>query len=217
MNISILNIRKSRFSKIAPIWTLGILGNGCFLAGGAMRTLLVDEEVADFDLFFTEKPFEEKQKELSIEINFETTSEEAKKEFVYSARVSQVKDTLEREKFKLIFFCPEGKLLTYKKGSIKIQLVLEAWGHPEEVISSFDFNATKAAFDGEKVFIAREFIKDVKTKKLSINLITYPVSTIKRLIKYSNKGYNVNDACIQFMRQVSGIVFNEENLRLYID
>lgn len=217
MKIHINNVRKSRFSKIAPIWALGIIGKGCFLAGGSIRTLLVDEEASDFDLFFETKTFEEKQKEFSVDVNFESTSAEVKNECIYSERVLEVRSILEREKFKLIFSCSEGKLFTYAKDNLKIQLILEKYGIPENLIGDFDFNACKAAFDGEFLYIPKEFVRDVKTKKLSINVVTYPVATIKRLIKYSNKGYNVNNACMEFMGAVQGLTFNPENLRLYID
>ena len=108
-------------------------------------------------------------------------------------------------------------MFTYKQGDIKIKLILEWWGTPEKVIGGFDFNATGAALDSEFFYFSRGFIKDVKTKNLSINTGTYPAATIKRLIKYKDKGCHINGAIVEFMENVSGQVFDREMLRLYID
>ena len=71
--------------------------------------------------------------------------------------------------------------------------------------------------DNEYIYLEREFLKDLKTQKLSINTVTYPVATIKRMFKYQQKGYNINDACVEFVRHVSMTQFDEEKMRLYID
>jgi hypothetical protein len=217
--IPILKLRRSRFNKIAAFWNLGIIGNGAFLAGGAIRTLISDEEVADFDVFFDVAPIspEDESKLKAIEDGEILDFDDGILVEPPHPRVEEVKRILEREKFKLIFECPERKMFSYKKDNTKIQLILEIQGKPEEIINDFDFFACCAAFDGNFIYFPTQFVRDVKTKKLSINQITYPVATIKRMVKYAAKGYNINGACFQFMTQTSGAIFDEEQLRLYID
>ena len=217
MKIKLSHLRKSRLNKIAPLWLLNIFQYGCFVAGGATRSLINQEEIADFDIFFCEQP-------MTVELiapfdltDITATSPTIEKKITYSASVLAIKRLLVKEKYKLVFSCPEGKLFTYKQGEIKIQLILECHGQPEEVIGGFDFNATCAALDDEYFYFSKQFIQDIKTKKLSINTVTYPAATIKRLMKYKDKGYGINDAIVEFMKNISGKEFDAEKLRLYID
>lgn len=217
--IPISNLRRSRFNKIAAFWNLGIIGNGAFLAGGAIRTLISDEEISDFDVFFDVAPISPEDSAKIEKLNNGEILDLDDGILVDPPhpRVEEVKRILQREKFELIFECPEGKMFSYKKDNMKIQLILEIQGLPSEIISDFDFFACCVAFDGSFVYFPTQFVSDVKTKKLSINKITYPVATIKRLVKYSAKGYNINGACFQFMTHTSGEIFDGEKLRLYID
>lgn len=216
MKINISNIRKSRLTKVAPFLVLDLMTEGCFLAGGSIRSLVADEEVADFDVFFKEQPVFETIVEADAQ-NILVTSADTEVLRTYSQVVKNVRRILEIEKFKLVFACPVGKLFTYVKDGIKIQLILQTWGDPQDVINDFDFNACKAAIDNQFVYIDRSFLKDVKSKVLSIHKITYPAASIKRLVKYSNKGYNIGNACMQMAREISTIVITDDNIRLYID
>lgn len=218
MKHPISNIRRSRLTKLAPFILLGVLSEDCFLGGGAIRALINnDEQVADFDIFFREKPFITIAKTLDLVVDINSTSESTQLEYQYSEAVKNVRSILEAERFKLAFKCPEGKLFTYMKDGVKIQLILETWGEPEAVIDAFDFNACRAAMDSKFVYLDKNFVRDVKTKRLTAHRITYPVASMKRLIKYANKGYNVNEACLEMTKQIAGTQFNAEQLRLYID
>ncbi len=217
MKIKLSHLRNSRLNKIAPLWLLNIFQYGCFVAGGATRSLINQEEIADFDIFFCEQPMTVELIESFDAMDLTASSPTIEKKITYSPAVLAIRRRLIQEKYKLVFSCPEGKLFTYKQGNIKIQLILECWGQPEEIVNSFDFNATCAALDNEYFYFSRKFIKDVKTKKLSINTVTYPAATIKRLMKYKDKGYNINSAIVEFMENISGQAFNKEALRLYID
>jgi hypothetical protein len=198
------NIRRSRFSKVAAFLNLGILGEGVFLAGGALRTLIdKKEDVSDFDVFF------EPNKGVMLDGQGNI--------FIGHARVIQTRYLLEKEKFVCIFECPAGELYTYVKDGMKIQLITVSFRPPKETILSFDFGACQAAYDGGTFICTPQFIRNIITKKLSVELVTFPVATIKRMLKYAKKGYNINDAAVEFMQKVSGITFNEADLRLYLD
>ena len=196
--MKINNIKKARLSKLTPLLDLGVLGNGVFVAGGSMRTLIVDEEVCDFDMFFESGQL-----------------------------VDDVRDKLEVAGYELVFECPEGKLFTYAfikdDGSkIKVQLILETMGSPESVIDTFDFTACCAAYDGTTLFLNPRFVRDVKKKSLELHTLTFPVATLKRMIKYSNKGYNVNEAARSIVDTIQTVLlgggfFDDDDLRVYID
>ncbi len=205
MILNTKNFRRSRLMKIAGILQLGIIGRGSYLAGGALRTLLdPKEQISDYDIFF---------EDMRRSVLDELYDEEPKN----MARVKEVQDILLTEGFKCVFECPLGELFTYKLGDIKIQLILATVGEPQNVITTFDFGACRAAFDGNTLYFDKEFVRDTKTKRLSVQSVTFPVATIKRLVKYANKGYNINNATLQFMEKVSGQVWDGDQLRLYVD
>lgn len=217
--IPIQKLRKARFLKLAGVCSLDLFQHGAFLAGGALRTLIADEEISDYDIFFSRLEPEvidatEHNKFDMFDLDLVSDSEPSPPKYL---NVEAVKRILEKERFKQVFACSEGKLFTYTKGAIKIQLILENSSYPEDMIGGFDFGACCAAFDGNFFYYSKAFIRDVKTKKLSINAVTYPAATIKRMVKYAKKGYNISEACVEFMKHISGQVFDEEKLRLYID
>ena len=74
-----------------------------------------------------------------------------------------IKNKLTSTGFEIIYECPNGFLFTYKKNSVKVQLVCRQYfSNPEELISSFDFTVTCAATNGKFLYYTRPFIKDIK-------------------------------------------------------
>ena len=146
-----------------------LIGNGVTLAGGLLRTLISQTEVlspekTDIDLFFE-----------------------------FPKMVALVKEFIEKtEEFEKIFECPEEKLTTYKhtKTGWKLQLItVNYYKSPVEVISSFDFTCTMFATDGNKLYMGETSIEDTMEKRLRWNVITYPASSLRRMMKYARKGY----------------------------
>jgi len=186
---STIGVRRHKFYKVRPV--LKYLNENIYLAGGSLRTLLKcsGENVSDFDLFF--KTFEEVQK---------------------------LRDKLEDDGWKNTYECPEGKLYSYKKKDHKIQLICETeYSSAEELILSFDLSACMVCYYDGVLTFTREFVRSVKTKKLRTCRVSFPVATIKRLIKYAQKGYECSMAAEDFCRQVSGLAFEGDQFRHYID
>ncbi len=183
------NIAAYKFHKLRPV--LKYLNENVYLAGGSLRTLLKcsGEQVSDFDLFF--KKFEE---------------------------VLPLRTKLEVDGWENTYECPQGFLYTYKKGNHKLQLICETeYSSANLLVSSFDFSACMAAWHCGILTFTREFVRSVKTKNLRTCNVTFPVATIKRLIKYAQKGYNASLAAEDFCRQISGKTFDRQDLRHYID
>lgn len=183
------NVSVYKFYKLRRI--LKYLNENIYLAGGSLRTILKcsGEQVSDFDFFF--KSFQE---------------------------VSPLRKRLCDEGWEMVFECPDGFLYTYKSGNHKLQLICETeYTSATALISSFDVSACMAAWHNGVLTFTREFVRSVKTKNLRTCNVSFPVATIKRLIKYSQKGYNVSIAAEDFCRQISGKVFENDQFRHYID
>lgn len=80
----------------------------------------------------------------------------------------------------------EGKL---------IQLIFKKfYESPEKIINDFDFNAIRGYMTKDGYFISEEMIIDLENKALSINLITKPIKSLERLVKYVRQDYDVKEA-----------------------
>lgn len=182
-------IKNYKLHKLRPI--LKYLSENVYLAGGSLRTVLKcsAEDVSDFDLFF--KSFE---------------------------AVQPLRTKLEEDGYEKVFECPKGFLYTYKKNKHKVQLICETeYASVEELLGSFDVSACVSGYYGGLVYYSREFVRSVRTKKLRTCNVTFPVATLKRLIKYSAKGYFCGDAAEDFCREINGKVFDSLMMRHYID
>jgi len=174
-------------------FVLSLVGDGCILAGGALRKLVNPSDIlCDYDLFFT--------------------SEDS---------FSKTKGVLEEsERFSKVFQCPEDKLVSYKdEGGVKVQLIKKRiYKDLLDVISSFDITACCAAWDKVSFKSNERFIFDVLHSKLNLNTVEYPVATLKRILKYSHKGYKMSsDACKEYVKMVSVMDLSDEDLEFYID
>lgn len=182
-------IKNHKLHKLRPI--LKYLSENVYLAGGSLRTVLKcsAENVSDFDLFF--KSFE---------------------------AVQPLRTRLEEEGWEKVFECPKGFLYTYKKNKHKVQLICETeYPSIEELLNSFDVSACVSGYYGGLVYYSREFVRSVRTKKLRTCNVTFPVATLKRLIKYSAKGYFCGDAAEDFCHEMNGRIFSGLEFRHYID
>jgi hypothetical protein len=176
------------------------LGEGVWLAGGALRQLIdMDEKIADFDMFFSDK------------IKLHET-------------IMKIEDRkiLSESEFELVFQCPEGKLRTYKnKLNMKIQLVSENfYKDPEELLSRFDIRASRFAYDGKTLYYYHSSVRDVKKKEINFHALDFPNATMKRVSKYSAKGYKLTSkAAEKFTSYIYDCGMNRQPIdgRFYID
>lgn len=166
------------------------------LAGGAMRSLISNDEISDYDLFLIDSHHKE-----SIKSNI-------------------VKAWENSSEGKIIFKCPQGKLYTFMtKDRVKIQLIdKRPYKDCDDLVNSFDFTACSAAWDGQRFYKHRRFAFDVINKRLNINSIQYPVATLKRMGKYQLKGYSLtSQAALDLVEMISARQWGEDEKSLYID
>ena len=76
-----------------------------------------------------------------------------------------------------------------------------------DVIDSFDFTCTQFVTDWEDGLMGETAEKDTNDKHLVINKIMYPASTLRRMMKYSRKGYHMEEN--DFQKFVS-LVWNHD-------
>lgn len=171
---------------------LSLLGGGVVLAGGALRALVdASEEISDYDLFVLDQGI-----------------------------IPKLKSSLEALEYNLCFECPKGQLYTYKNlDGTKVQIINKrAYKDCEDLIASFDITACCAAYDGEVFYTNERFVFDNLNKLINLNKVEYPNATLRRIVKYSNKGFKLSNAAVTtFTSTVNGMVLTEDNTEFYID
>lgn len=216
------NLKGYRRVPTAWIMTSGLINKDVWLAGGSLRTLIdPNDTICDYDLFFRE--------------DIRSHSIEDVKWHKHKWNMSDTREKLNKLGFNCTFECPEGKLYTYelikkvpivgkwnstRDEKIKVQLICEHFYQtPEELLSTFDLTPCLFATDGEYFWTTKLAISDVKKKIARCFKLTYPVATIKRLIKYANKGYNVNPAIQDVVSNLieHRDILASDSMRFYID
>ena len=153
------------------------------LAGGAIRSAFEGTPANDYDIFFIE---ETEPDPLKIDLDSHVQG--------VALRMTQVSEYLTKRGFKLVFACPEYNLMTLKAGNVKIQLINRQRNVSiESILEMFDFSVCQfATSEFATLWTTPRAIKDVKSRRLSINRVDYPAATLNRLHKYRNYGYTIN-------------------------
>lgn len=101
----------------------------------------------------------------------------------------------------------------------KIQLIKIFFNSVTETIAEFDFTVCCAGVDRTNVYHHETFFVDLARRRLVINKLPYPLSTLRRLQKYILKGYKIcNGGIVQLGTAIHQMVdTNPETAELYID
>jgi hypothetical protein len=140
----------------------GLIKKHGFIAGGACRSTIQDEEIKDFDIFcFSKEDYEPLKQIISNMYGIKRENE-------------------------LVYQCNNIQLIKPRENKY-----LKTYGTPYEVVSKFDFSVCRVyTLDGINfIKIDEQFENDCQKKILRIQNIVCPISTLKRSIKYSKKGY----------------------------
>lgn len=147
--------------------------DGPWIAGGALRrTLLGKEPESDFDFFFRD----------AEQLAAFTSALEA-------AGLSKVRETAHH---------------VHYRGTIgdsgihrDIQCIRFAfYQNAEAVIDSFDYTICQLAFDGKTLTLGEFTLWDLGRRRLAIHKITYPVATMRRMLKYTSQGFTACAGCM---------------------
>jgi len=147
-----------------------------YLAGGAIRRVLLKQPLdSDFDFFFSD---ESHLKSWQDQLKGFTKERETAHHIQYKGFV-------------------EGSDLPVVIQAIKFKY----YSSPEEVIDSFDFTITQFCLHGGYLHTTPEALWDAGRKKLVLHKMTYPVATMRRLLKYSNQGFTACSGCMSSLYQ----------------
>lgn len=145
------------------------------LCGGAIRRAILKQPLdSDFDFFFC--PFVESDK--------------------YSCETSKqiINGILTTQGFKLKYSNHFNE--TWCNKDIKIQLIKKEYGSIEDILNSFDFTICQFAILGDVLYTGPYSLWDLGRKRLVVNKITYPLASMRRVIKYTKQGFYACDGCL---------------------
>lgn len=146
---------------------------GPWLGGGALRrTVQGQEPTSDFDFFFQ---CQDQLDAFAKELEAKGLKQIKKTDHHVHYRGTLGESKLERD-IQLI------KFKFYQSG--------------EEVLNSFDYTICQLVYDGEQLSVGDHTLWDLGRKRLAINEITYPVSTMRRMLKYTSQGFTACSGCL---------------------
>ncbi|TQN55362.1 hypothetical protein FLX27_29990 [Agrobacterium tumefaciens] len=149
------------------------LGGGAWMAGGAIRRTLIGQALdSDFDFFFK--------------------SAEALAEWE-SGLPSGLKLVRETEHHKHWRGTIYGSDLPIDVQAIRFRFYENA----EQVIDSFDYTVTMFVLDDDDMVTTPYALWDLGRRKLAVHKISYPVATMRRLLKYTKQGFTACAGCLQ--------------------
>jgi hypothetical protein len=91
---------------------------------------------------------------------------------------------------KVIWESENGMKVTYKGNTFDLVKIFAP--NPLATIGRFDFTISMLATDGKEVYYGNNTLKDLQDRKLVINNIVNPLSTLKRVLKHYKKGFTMS-------------------------
>ncbi len=169
----------SRFTEVEKLELFKVLielpqltREGPWLAGGAVRRTLIGKSLdSDFDFFFRDKDQFDSFKAKLIDLGCE------------SMRVTDHVETYQ-------IYIKDAKRIVQP---IKIQY----FDSLESVLDSFDFTITQAGYDGIDLVLGKYTLWDLARRSLALHKLTFGVSTLRRMIKYTNQGFTACSGVLQ--------------------
>lgn len=166
-----------------------ILKNGAILAGGSILAHFdTTYSVRDLDIFFIRSPYV-----------VDTTKE-----------IDRVENQLEGAGYACIETSLTGLVKTYqRKNNLgetvnlhtpTIQVIRRTFPTIFKLFESFDLCLCQMAFDGTQIIRTKKAAYNLRDKKITVNNISRPYNTLQRLIKYKDRGFNIEPAIGQWMR-----------------
>ena len=145
---------------------------GPWLAGGAIRRTVLGQSLdSDFDYFF-----------------YDEAQLRAFADAIVALGGTLEKSTEHHESYRVLI---DGK-------SRLVQCIkFKYYETAEQVVESFDYTICQLASDGSRLIVGEHTLWDLGRKRLAIHEITYPVSTMRRMLKYTRQGFYACAGCMQ--------------------
>lgn len=157
------------------------LGDGVWLAGGAIRRTIQGAKLdSDFDFFFQ--------------------SEEKFQEFLNlilkGGRVELLEHTKTEHNEQL-----KVKSIVNNQEYILQLIKIDYYPTLADCLETFDYTICQFGLDGETLYAGDFSLWDLGRKRLAVNQITFPVASLRRLLKYSKQGFYACTGCLQTILQ----------------
>lgn len=165
------------------------LPEGCYISGGFMVSLLLgDKNSKDIDIFCnSESAFKEICNMILNLSNKSRNPDEESDSWAYEGYNCTSDKSFNNGMNKDTRFL---KFVNENDRRPDIQVMKMCWyDSPDHVIDTFDFTIVQICADREFIYMNPLTQLDLASKRLVLHRMQFPASTIRRLIKYANKGY----------------------------
>lgn len=100
----------------------------------------------------------------------------------------------------------------------KVDIVRLPFRDPQVCIDSFDFTVCSAAIDHlGRFYCHKRFFQDLEAKALVVNQLPFPLSTMRRMQKYIQKGYTIcQGGILEIAKAIQTIDLEREKV-FYVD
>lgn len=162
-----------------------------YIVGGALRRTLVHGNLTtDIDLMFgSEKVFEAFKNELQYEIG--------NGDYAIPDKIQCMQETKHYTNFNIDLLTKARDCVeTYKIQCINFAYFVDI----QDCLDSFDYSIAQFGIrldDLNTIYAGDYSLWDLARKKLVVNKITYPVASVRRMLKYKDQGFTICNGCIQ--------------------
>jgi hypothetical protein len=174
-----------------------INSQGVVIAGGAIVSLLLDQEPKDYDLFFPTLDIR------NTVYNYYTHCYSAELTKGATTRINNRGEIVLDEQAHALGYVinEEGQAGTYDPKIItrnaitlnnKIQLVTRQYGYKTQILNSFDFAHTKVAYSypTNELYLDKAALESILTKELRYGESQYPIAALMRAHRFMRRGFD---------------------------
>lgn len=160
--------------------------NELFITGGAITSLILDEEVNDYDIYF-------KNYKMCVEMmNLYAHSYFLDKIVTYQVEGNELTIKKDGSYYDEIVECATENAISF---SNKVQLIIKYYGNPKDVCSKFDFKHSKAYYDylTDEIYIDDDILECIKSRKLVYVQSQFPLNALLRANKFIKRGWKLDN------------------------
>lgn len=172
-----LLVEPETFDSISDNTNVKRIDVDCWVAGGALRDYFsVGHPQSDIDIFFPSQQEYDKVKDCFL-------------------RYTQGEIAYENE-----------KICVFVINKKRFELIKIFFPTPTATIQEFDFTVCCCAVDIKDVYMHEDFFADLAGRRLVVNKLPFPLSTLQRLQKYIRKGYSIcNGGLLDLSKAIAGL------------
>jgi hypothetical protein len=173
-----------------------LVSKNSIISGGAIVSLILDEKVNDFDIYFTDKATV-----LAVMHYYKNLLKKDNEWISYA----EIKDEGDRVRFFIQssgYIKPDTKAKFYPlmitdnaiSLSNSTQLIIRFFGEPDEIHKNYDFVHVKSYWRSStgKLYLNPSSLEAILTKELRYTGSLYPLASIFRLRKFLSRGWTIS-------------------------